>query len=157
MERKRMLYKSKVEYMSGEGVYTMNHILGCSHGCLYPCYAFTSAKRYGQVDSYARYSKESPRYSREPWMVDRAAELPRDGGAHPLGGAEAVEEYRKGRDPREIYYNGEKPEGIPIELADAVIRILDYCEFAGIDLESAISIKARYNESRPYRHGGKVI
>lgn len=57
MERKRMLYKSKVEYMSGEGVYTMNHILGCSHGCLYPCYAFTSAKRYGQVDSYAEWCR----------------------------------------------------------------------------------------------------
>lgn len=71
--------------------------------------------------------------------------------------SEAVEEYRKGRDPREIYYNGEKPEGIPIELADAVILILDYCEFAGIDLESAINVKARYNETRPYRHGGKVI
>lgn len=52
-----MLYKSKVEYMSGDGVYTMNHILGCSHGCLYPCYAFTSAKRYGQVDSYAEWCR----------------------------------------------------------------------------------------------------
>lgn len=71
--------------------------------------------------------------------------------------SEALEEYRNARDPRDIYFNGEKPEGIPIELADAVIRILDYCELAGIDLESAISIKARYNDSRPYRHGGKVI
>lgn len=53
MERKRMLYKSKVEYMSGDGIYTMNHILGCSHGCKYPCYAFTAAKRYGQVETAA--------------------------------------------------------------------------------------------------------
>lgn len=51
MERKRLLYKSKVEYMSGEGVYTMNHVLGCSHGCRY-CYAYRMAKRYGQVIDY---------------------------------------------------------------------------------------------------------
>lgn len=75
MERKRMLYKSKVEYMSGEGVYTMNHILGCSHGCLYPCYAFTAAKRYGQVDSYEQWC--------QPEAVGNALELlERDLQAH---------------------------------------------------------------------------
>lgn len=60
MPRKRMLYKSKVEYMSGKGVYTMNHVLGCSHGCLYPCYAFMSAKRYGQVESYEEWCRPVP-------------------------------------------------------------------------------------------------
>ena len=34
--RKSMLYKTGVEY----GDYTINHVLGCSHGCKYPCYAF---------------------------------------------------------------------------------------------------------------------
>lgn len=48
--RKRLLYKSKVEYMSGEGVYCMNHAQGCLHGCAYPCYAYMLAKRYGKVD-----------------------------------------------------------------------------------------------------------
>lgn len=46
--RKSMLYKTEVEY----GDYTMNHVLGCSHGCKYPCYAFMMAKRFGKVDSY---------------------------------------------------------------------------------------------------------
>lgn len=46
--RKSMLYKTEVEY----GDYTMNHVLGCSHGCKYPCYAFVMAKRFGKVDSY---------------------------------------------------------------------------------------------------------
>jgi DNA repair photolyase len=46
--RKTMLYKTGVEY----GDYTMNHILGCSHGCKYPCYAFLMAKRFGKVKSY---------------------------------------------------------------------------------------------------------
>lgn len=46
--RKSMLYKTGVEY----GDYTMNHVLGCSHGCKYPCYAFMMAKRFGKVNSY---------------------------------------------------------------------------------------------------------
>lgn len=46
--RKSMLYKTGVEY----GDYTMNHVLGCSHGCKYPCYAFMMAKRFGKVSSY---------------------------------------------------------------------------------------------------------
>lgn len=71
--------------------------------------------------------------------------------------SEALEEHRNGHAPTEIYYNGEKPEGIPIELADVVIRIMDYCGHAGIDLQSALLMKMKYNESRPYRHGGKKL
>jgi len=46
--RKSLLYKTGVEY----GDYTINHVLGCSHGCLYPCYAFMMARRFGRVKSY---------------------------------------------------------------------------------------------------------
>lgn len=46
--RKSLLYKTGVEY----GDYTMNHALGCSHGCKYPCYAFLMKKRFGQVKTY---------------------------------------------------------------------------------------------------------
>lgn len=60
IERKAMLYKSRVEYMSGEGVYAMNHVLGCSHGCKYPCYAYLTAKRFGQVDSYEDWCEPKP-------------------------------------------------------------------------------------------------
>jgi len=41
------------------------------------------------------------------------------------------------------------------ELADAVIRILDFAGGRGLDLEGALEAKMRFNESRPYRHGGK--
>lgn len=85
--------------------------------------------------------------------------------------AEALEEYRAGKP--NIYYNVEgeeilyadgeacekherrKPEGVAVELADCMIRILDYCGHAGIDIEEAIRIKHEYNKTRPYRHGGK--
>jgi len=48
LERKTMLYKTDVEY----GDYTMNHVLGCAHGCKYPCYAFLMSRRFGKVASY---------------------------------------------------------------------------------------------------------
>lgn len=53
--RKSMLYKTAVEY----GDYTMNHVLGCSHGCKYPCYAMLMAKRFGKVKSYEEWCKPS--------------------------------------------------------------------------------------------------
>ena len=46
--RKSMLYKTGVEY----GDYTMNHVMGCSHGCRYPCYAFLMARRFGKAADY---------------------------------------------------------------------------------------------------------
>ena len=57
----------------------------------------------------------------------------------------------------ECDYIDSKPEGIAIELADCIIRILDYCGKEGIDIEEAIRIKHEYNKARPYRHGGKMI
>ena len=69
--------------------------------------------------------------------------------------SEAFERYRERWDPQSIKYFDDKPEGIPIELADIVIRVMDYCARAGIDLEEAIALKHKYNLTRPYRHGGK--
>ena len=63
IERKSMLYKTGVEY----GDYTMNHILGCSHGCKYPCYAFLQKKRFGQVSSYETWL--------EPYLVTNTLEI----------------------------------------------------------------------------------
>lgn len=74
--------------------------------------------------------------------------------------SEALEEYRNGRGLTEIYYNPEKPdkpEGIPSELADCVIRIMAFCGKHGIDLGEAIARKHAYNRTREIRHGGKRI
>lgn len=65
--RKRMLYKSKVEYMNGQGVYTMNYIFGCSHGCKFSCYAYAAARRRKQVESYEEWC--------EPKIVANTLEL----------------------------------------------------------------------------------
>jgi len=76
--------------------------------------------------------------------------------------SEALEEYRNGKPCSFIYIDdfrpdelNNKPEGFPIELADAVIRIMDLCGYLNIDLEAAITQKMDYNATRPYRHGGK--
>ena len=85
--------------------------------------------------------------------------------------SEALEEMRAGNRIRPgqlvpmVYYSGggyvasapteccKKPEGVAVELADAVIRIADLCGHLGIDLEAAIDLKMAYNETRPFKHG----
>lgn len=61
--RKSMLYPTGVEY----GDYSMNHVLGCAHGCKYPCYAYLMKKRFGQVKSYEEWC--------EPKLVANTLEL----------------------------------------------------------------------------------
>lgn len=92
--------------------------------------------------------------------------------------SEAVEELRNGYTSNEEYYSGgisinktfdldpndplddddnlRKPEGVPSELADALIRILDYADKRNINLQRATMQKLRFNKTRGFRHGGKV-
>lgn len=77
--------------------------------------------------------------------------------------SEALEELRKTPTMLITYYKtdssgGEdKPEGFGIELADAVIRIMDLCAVLDIDLERCIEEKMAYNKTRSHRHGGKAL
>ena len=58
-----MLYVTGVEY----GDYTMNHVLGCAHGCKYPCYAYMMKRRFKQVNSYEEWL--------QPYLVSNTLEL----------------------------------------------------------------------------------
>ena len=70
--------------------------------------------------------------------------------------SEALEENRKGIPINQTYYTESgKMEGVPSELADTVIRIMDICEYYGIDLEKVILEKHEYNKDREFRHGNK--
>lgn len=72
--------------------------------------------------------------------------------------SEALEEYRNKHSLHEIYYSeGGKPEGIPVELADVIIRILHFCAHYQVDMEAALRLKHEYNKTRKFRHGGKII
>ena len=86
--------------------------------------------------------------------------------------SEALEEYRNNRP--QVYYwekgstdrersgcsgvgNRHKPEGVAVELADCIIRILDYCGKENIDIDAVLKMKHEYNKTRPHKHGGKRI
>ncbi len=61
--RKSLLRKSKVEYAN----YSLNHVLGCKHGCKFPCYGLVMAKAFGWVKSYEEWI--------QPRLVSNALEL----------------------------------------------------------------------------------
>ena len=69
--------------------------------------------------------------------------------------SEALEAYREGQ--RMVWDNDGKPDGIAVEMVDCMIRILDWLAHENMDVEMLLEIKHRYNESRPYKHGGKRI
>lgn len=83
--------------------------------------------------------------------------------------SEALEEYRIGRpmayidpgfpheyvvDPK-TWPDNDKPEGIAVEMIDCIIRILDWMGHEGIDVDTLMEKKVKYNEGREHRHGGK--
>lgn len=92
--------------------------------------------------------------------------------------SEAIEELRNGRAVDERYYSGgvgyavegdieefesvdasdclRKPEGVPSELADIVIRAFDFADEAGFSLGEVILEKLRFNATRPFKHGKEV-
>ncbi|QIK64528.1 hypothetical protein G7068_16260 [Leucobacter viscericola] len=93
---------------------------------------------------------------------------------------EAIEELRNGHTATERYYSGTdsrlggavssdvkslvekscgtaKPEGVPSELADIVIRAFDFADEAGFSLAEVILEKLAFNATRGHMHGGKAV
>lgn len=91
--------------------------------------------------------------------------------------SEALEHYRDGRGVAELFYvekvgigmeqyqdqvslepgPGKKPDGVPAELADVLIRIFDMCGRYEIPLAEALVQKLEFNRSRPFKHGGRTM
>ena len=65
--------------------------------------------------------------------------------------SEALEALRKGnpQDTKIPFDN------LTVELADCVIRILDYCGAKNLPLAEAIVAKHEFNMTRPHKHGKK--
>lgn len=82
--------------------------------------------------------------------VAEAMEAYRDGD----GVAEAITEHPSGRrcSVGGCEVTG-KPVGVPSELADIIIRVLDICGAYGVDIEKAVAAKVKYNATRPGMHG----
>lgn len=70
--------------------------------------------------------------------------------------SEALEAYRE-RGLEAWQREDGKPEGVGVELGDAVIRIAHFCHFHEIDLEGDIVGKLEFNATRSRRHGGKIL
>ena len=66
--------------------------------------------------------------------------------------SEALEAQRNGNPP-----DDKIPEysGLEAELADVIIRIMDFGVFHQLNIGDAILAKIIYNNSRPYKHGRK--
>lgn len=56
-----------------------------------------------------------------------------------------------------LWNGAQKLEGIATEMADCIIRILDWAGKEEIDMESIIEMKHQYNKTRSYRHGNKTL
>jgi NTP pyrophosphatase (non-canonical NTP hydrolase) len=68
--------------------------------------------------------------------------------------SEALEYLRK-PDAVDDHLPDEDPVGL--EMADTVIRILNYCGYHKIPIGELIIKKCRYNDTRPRRNGGKAF
>ena len=63
--------------------------------------------------------------------------------------SEALEAIRKpGMDDKLPQFDAEV-----VELADCIIRILDYCAHYNLPIEEAVLAKNEFNKGRPYKHG----
>lgn len=67
--------------------------------------------------------------------------------------SEALEAWRNRTSNVDIV--GGKPEGIAVELADCVIRIMHWFARRGISLEQVVATKMAYNDTRTHKHGNK--
>ena len=66
--------------------------------------------------------------------------------------SEALEAIRHGNPPDQ---NIPDFESLTVELADLIIRVMDFSAAKELDIPGAIIAKMKYNEGRPHKHGKK--
>lgn len=72
--------------------------------------------------------------------------------------SEALEAYRDTGHPATHWTDSTgKPEGVPSEMADVLIRVFHFCGQHNININAAFRQKMEYNKTRAYKHGGKII
>lgn len=70
--------------------------------------------------------------------------------------SEALEAWRDGDHVTVVNEKG-KPEGMPSELADVLIRLLDTVYRYNVDLDKEFWLKLKFNRTRGPKHGGKLL
>jgi NTP pyrophosphatase (non-canonical NTP hydrolase) len=66
--------------------------------------------------------------------------------------SEALENYRAGCTPSDHI---SEFTGVEEEFADVIIRIMDWSQKNNLRIAEAVVAKIKFNETRPYKHGGK--
>ena len=156
------------------------------HGDIYPYTerSFRSMYEEEHIHPTMEYLQESVHeYAKSKGWYDKPVSFAELVSLVMCEAAEAIEEWRNGRRVNEVYYSAtvkdprpvgdgmlthvltcpqetqtcHKPEGVPYELADIVIRVMDICSRDGINLGEVVYKKHMYNMTRPYRHGNKAI
>lgn len=127
--------------------------------------------KIGRGNAARGFHEEGDKYRHKAHVHDRYAPELRNYYMVKVGliiteAAEALEELRSGRLADETYYPSEtkglsipelrKPEGVPSEIADIVIRCFDFADEAGFSLIDAILEKLAYNDTRAHMHGRQV-
>ena len=67
--------------------------------------------------------------------------------------SEALEGYRENAQDKHLPHLRSQD----VELADVLIRIFDYCGYHQIDIVQVLLEKMHFNQTRPWRHGSKVL
>lgn len=95
----------------------------------------------------------------DPKLIEGVQREPSAGERVALIHEEATELMQYARDgaPASHYIEDGKPEGAGAELADIVIRCLDYAGRYEIPLGDIIVEKMLYNRTRAIRHGGRTL
>lgn len=86
------------------------------------------------------------------WETDRA-----DGEMIALMHCELSEALQALRDGNPPDKHLELFSSLEVELADVILRILDYAGRHNLRLSHALVAKHGYNKTRPYKHGGKAF
>lgn len=66
--------------------------------------------------------------------------------------SEALEALRHGNPPDQHL---SELDSVSVELADVIIRIMDFAQGKGYNVVESVIAKMRYNTTREYMHGGK--
>lgn len=97
-------------------------------------------------EEYYTHTGIDPQSLQPDWLAERAQRWLDDPSAY-AAGSPAISSL--------IAAGFLEPHGVPTELADIMIRVLDMFAANDLDADRIVQDKMKFNDTRPYKHGGK--